>query len=143
MFPNSWISFGVLHGIALMLIIVRLTGAAGGRGCGRSGCWRSLLPRVVGAPVLRHAVDELGRPRHAQAGHRGLGAAAALAGRDVVGLRRRPVAAGAPARPGWPARLPRRWQPLALLGRWSLSFYMLHQPAADRRHPGGRCELLA
>jgi len=24
--------------------------------------------------------------------------------------------------------LPRALQPLALLGRWSLSFYMLHQP---------------
>jgi uncharacterized membrane protein len=32
-------------------------------------------------------------------------------------------------RPHWLAgRLPRALQPLAVLGRWSLSFYMLHQP---------------
>src|SRR5262249_37835853 len=36
--------------------------------------------------VLRHAVDELGRPRHAQARHRSLRAAAAVDRRD--GLRR-------------------------------------------------------
>ena len=28
MFPNSWISFGVLHGIALMLVVVRRMAAA-------------------------------------------------------------------------------------------------------------------
>jgi len=35
MFPRSWISFGVLHGMAVMLIAARLLGPLRG-GC---GCW--------------------------------------------------------------------------------------------------------
>ena len=53
---------------------------------------------------------------------------AALAGRDAVGAGRRAVAAARSGR-GWlTGALPRPLRPLAALGRWSLSFYMVHQP---------------
>ena len=111
----------------------------------RAGCGRSALAgdraaaAVVQHPFFDTRLDQLGRPGDAQAGHRGLRAAAALARRDAVGAggwaqwllaHRRGVLAGA---------LPRALRPLAVLGRWSLSFYMLHQPVligADRA--GGR-----
>ena len=64
MFPRSFISFGVLHGIAVMLVIARLTPSW--------GAWRwplglvaIVLPQLVARSVLRHALDQLGRPRHA------------------------------------------------------------------------------
>ncbi|HMR71321.1 MAG TPA: heparan-alpha-glucosaminide N-acetyltransferase, partial [Rubrivivax sp.] len=51
MFPRSWISFGVLHGIALMLVVVRLTAGW--------GAWRwplglaaILLPQWVAHPFF-------------------------------------------------------------------------------------------
>ena len=50
MFPRSFISFGVLHGIAVMLIVARLT-ARGAAGCGRSAV-ALLLPHVVQHPFF-------------------------------------------------------------------------------------------
>ena len=55
MFPRSYISFGVLHGMALMLIVARLTGGAGGRWLWPLGAVALLLPHVPAAPVVRHA----------------------------------------------------------------------------------------
>ena len=72
----------------------------------------------------------LDRPRHAQANHRGLCPAAALAGRDVVGvaagqwlIARRPDVLGGPLHP--------RLHALATIGRWPLTIYMLHQPCSS------------
>ena len=79
-------------------------------------------------PWFDTRADQLGRPRHAQAGDRGLRAAAAVARRVWWGLAAGQLAARAARAAGSPARLAARAAPLAALGRWRLSFYMLHQP---------------
>jgi uncharacterized membrane protein len=126
MFPKSWISFGVLHGIAVMLIVCRLA-APLGAWLVPVGLAAVLLPRFVqhtffDAPtaswvglVTRKPITEDWVPLLPWLGVMLWGLAA---GQWL--LRRRPeVLAGA---------LPPTLRPLALLGRWSLSFYMLHQP---------------
>ena len=126
MFPNSWISFGVLHGIAVMLVLGRLAAPL------RTWLWPLgalciALPVFVQHPgfdsrwtnwvglVTRKPVTEDFVPLLPWLGVLLLGLAA---GQWL--LRARPAwlsgALAAPARP------------LALLGRWPLSFYMLHQP---------------
>ena len=126
MFPKSWISFGVLHGIAVMLVLARLAAPL------RAGLWPLgllclVLPLWVQHPffdsrwtnwvglVTRKPVTEDFVPLLPWLGVLLFGLAAGQ------WLQR--------ARPGWlsgalmaPAR------PLAALGRWPLSFYMLHQP---------------
>lgn len=121
MFPNSWISFGVLHGMAVMLLALRLG-----------------LARLPDAVLLALAALAMAAPRWVQ-----------LPGFDTrwtnwVGLvTHKPITEDwvpvlpwlgvmllgfvvTRMRPGlWVGRAPR---PLAVLGRWSLSFYMLHQP---------------
>ena len=46
MFPRSWISFGILHGIALMLVLARLLAPLRG-GLWIAGLAAVLLPRLV------------------------------------------------------------------------------------------------
>jgi len=137
MFPGSFIYFGVLHGIALMLIIVRLT-----VGWGR---WLWL------AGAIAIAMKFLAMQAH-QAGWAGAAAEAldspwlnwlGLVGRlpvteDYVplvpwlGVMWWGMAAGQwllARRPGWVARaMPAALAPLCWLGRHSLAWYMLHQP---------------
>ena len=84
MFPRSWISFGVLHGIAVMLILVRWM-APLRRWLWPIGALAIVLPLLwrddaFNGPWLRWI--GLG---HAQAGDRRLRAGAAVAGRDAVG----------------------------------------------------------
>ncbi|MEO8081979.1 MAG: heparan-alpha-glucosaminide N-acetyltransferase [Caldimonas sp.] len=126
MFPKSYISFGVLHGIAVMLVVVRFTASW--------GAWRwplglvaIALPHLLQDPffdsrwtnwvglVTHLPVTEDYVPLLPWLGVMWWGAAAA----DALLRQRRVVLAG---------RLPRGLSPLAVLGRWSLSFYMLHQP---------------
>jgi uncharacterized membrane protein len=126
MFPQSWISFGVLHGIALMLVLGRLAAPL------RGGLWPLallclLLPQFVSSPffdsrwtnwvglVTRKPVTEDFVPLLPWFG--------VLLGGLACGewlLRARPQWLAGPLRPGL--------RPLAVLGRWSLSFYLLHQP---------------
>jgi uncharacterized membrane protein len=126
MFPESWISFGVLHGFAVMLVLVRL--AAPLRGwLWPLGLVLVLLPTLVQHPlfdarwsnwvglVTRKPVTEDYAPVLPWLGVMLWG----LAGGQWLLARRRAWLAGALARP---------LAPLATLGRWSLSFYMLHQP---------------
>lgn len=123
MFPRSWISFGVLHGIALMLVLLRL-----GLGLARlpNAALLVLAALAVAAPqLLQHPLFD-------------------TRWTNWVGLvTRKPVTEDyvpllpwfgvmllgfvvTRARPGlWAGAAPSR---LAVLGRWSLSFYMLHQP---------------
>ena len=133
MFPRSWIHFGVLHGMAVMLVIVRLLAPVGGRGGLGSVALLALavlalaLPHVVAHPffdtrltsaiglVTRKPVTEDYVPVLPWLGVFILGL---VAGQWV--LRHRPHWLHGP--------LPRRLGPLAMLGRWSLSFYMVHQP---------------
>jgi uncharacterized membrane protein len=126
MFPASFISFGVLHAIALMLVFVRFTTSW--------GAWRwllggiaMLLPLFVADPFFdsrwtnwvglttHKPVTEDYAPILPWLGVVWWGAAAAewLLGRHASLLR---------------GSVPRAARPLAVLGRWSLSFYMLHQP---------------
>jgi uncharacterized membrane protein len=126
MFPHGWISFGVLHGIALMLILTRLSARAG-KLLWPLGAVAIALPFFIAHPffdsrwtdwiglVTKKPVTEDFVPLLPWLGVMGWGMAAGqwlLAHRpDVLG--------GSIAGP---------LKPLALLGRWSLSFYMLHQP---------------
>jgi len=126
MFPLSWISFGVLHGIALMLIVGRLAAPLGGW-LWPIGLVALLLPLGLEHPffdtrltnwvglVTHKPVTEDYVPLLPWLGVMLWGLAA---GRWLL-ARQRGVLAGP---------LPRALGPLALLGRWSLSFYMLHQP---------------
>lgn len=126
MFPGSWISFGVLHGIAVMLVLARLAAPLGawlwplGALCIAlplavqhaffDSRWTNWVGLVTRKPVTEDFVPVL-----------------PWLGVMLWGLalgawllrHRRGVLAGA---------VPRALAPLALLGRWSLSFYMLHQP---------------
>ena len=138
MYPQSFIYFGVLHGIALMLIIVRLTA--------RWGNWLWLLGGVaiVAKFVAAYALDTT-----AMAGLADVLNAPAL---NWLGLiTRKPITEdyvpllpwlgvmwwGVAAGRRWSGRALLHWsgklpagliKPLATLGRWSLSYYMLHQP---------------
>jgi uncharacterized membrane protein len=126
MFPKSWISFGVLHGIALMLIASRLA-APLGLWLWPLGLLAVLLPQWVQHPffdtrwthwvglVTRKPVTEDFAPILPWLGVMLWG----LAAGQWMLQHRRAVLAGA---------VPRALQPLATLGRWSLSFYMVHQP---------------
>ena len=127
MFPHSWISFGVLHGIALMLVLGRLVAPLPGPALVALGAvllalshawahpffdsrWTNWVGLVTRKPVTEDYVPLLpwwGVMLWGQA-----------AGRWLL-ARQAHVLAG---------RLPRAGRPLAVLGRWSLSFYMLHQP---------------
>ncbi len=138
MFPASFIYFGVLHGIAVMLVVVRLT-AGWGRGLWLAGAAALALWWIGGlllqpggalaelAPVLdSRALNWLG-----------------LISRKPVTEDYVPllpwlavmwwgVASGQWLLRHHPSRLaaalPAAARPLAWLGRWSLSWYMLHQP---------------
>jgi uncharacterized membrane protein len=126
MFPGSWISFGVLHAIAVMLILVRLAAPL------RGALWPLglaclLLPLWVAHPffdarwtnwvglVTRKPITEDFVPLLPWLGVMLWGLAA---GRWL--LTHRPAALAGP--------VPSSLRPLAVLGRWSLSFYMVHQP---------------
>jgi uncharacterized membrane protein len=133
MFPKSFIYFGVLHGIAVMLVIVRFT-AGWGRWLWLAGAVAIGLPllapwlhaqgdlRVLNGPALNWLGMVAYKPRT----------------EDFVpvlpwlGVMWWGMAAGQwllRERPAWvQGAIPRAASPLAFLGRWSLSWYMLHQP---------------
>jgi len=126
MFPRSWISFGVLHGIAVMLILVRWMaplrlwlwpiGALAivlpllWRDEAFNGPWLRWIGLVTRKPLTEDYVPVL----------------------PWLGVMSWGVAAGQwlqARRPGWlQGAIPHPARGLALLGRWSLSFYMIHQP---------------
>lgn len=137
MYPQSFIYFGVLHGIALMLIVVRLTAHWGallwGFGAvaigvkyvvefGLNAAGSSELVDALNGPMLnwmglitRKPVTEDYVPLLPWLGVMWWGAAAAT------------WVSGSDARhQGW--HLPAMFKPLSVIGRWSLSYYLLHQP---------------
>ena len=134
MFPRSFIYFGVLHAIAVMLVIVRL-----------SSGWGRWLWLVGGVAILL--------PLAAPAAHQAWPALDLMNSRwwNWLGfISRKPVTEDYVPLLPWlgvvwwglaaghwllreradvvKASLSRAAQPLARLGRWSLSWYMLHQP---------------
>ncbi|HZY18518.1 MAG TPA: heparan-alpha-glucosaminide N-acetyltransferase [Ramlibacter sp.] len=134
MFPRSYIFFGVLHGIAVMLLVVRLT-AGWGRWLWLAGAVALLLPLAF--QQLHAAWPALDSLNHAPLHWLGLVSRKPVtedyvplfpwlgvvwwgmaAGQSLL-ARRRAVMTGALAAGA---------NPLAWLGRWSLSWYMLHQP---------------
>jgi uncharacterized membrane protein len=132
MFPNSFISFGVLHGIALILVVVRLTQGLG-PWLWLAGALAILLPQWIQHAwfdtrwtnwvglVTRKPVTEDYAPLLPWLGVVWWGLAS---GRWV--LSQRPMWLSGALPKGLDGRL--GLAGLALLGRWSLSFYMLHQP---------------
>ena len=126
MFPNSWISFGILHGIALMLIGARLA-APLGLWLWPLGLVLVLLPQWLHHPffdtrwtnwvglVTRKPVAEDFAPLLPWLGVMLWG----LAAGQTLLARQRGLLTGS---------VPAAARPLAALGRWSLAFYMLHQP---------------
>jgi uncharacterized membrane protein len=126
MFPKTFISFGVLHGIAVMLIVLRLSAGAG-PWLWPLGALAIALPWFVHDAwfdtrwtnwiglITRKPITEDYVPLLPWLGVAWWGLAA---GRWVLAHR-----------PGWlTGALPAALAPLAGLGRWSLSFYMVHQP---------------
>ena len=126
MFPKSWISFGILHGIALMLVATRLA-APLGRWLWPLGLLLILLPQWLAHPmfdsrwlnwaglVTKKPVTEDYAPLLPWLGVMCWGLAA---GQWCLAAHRHWLAGS----------LPKAARPLALLGRWSLGVYMLHQP---------------
>jgi uncharacterized membrane protein len=126
MFPKSWISFGILHGLAVMLLLARLL-APTGRWLWLTGALCMALPWLVQHPffdsrwtnpiglVTRLPVTEDYAPVLPWLGVMLWGLAA---GRWLLQHQRSALA----------GHVPSALRPLSILGRWSLSFYMLHQP---------------
>lgn len=135
MFPASFIYFGVLHGMAVMLVIARLTA-----GWGR-WLWPLGLLAIAMKFIASYAISTgvKGTFEHALNGRwlNWLGLVSRLpVTEDYVPLV--PWLGvmwwGMAAMQFWLARrggrmsLPRSRNPQAFLGRWSLTYYMLHQP---------------
>lgn len=129
MFPRSWIFFGVLHGIAVMLLLVRGVAPMLAAPAGRL-VLGALALLLIGLPQLwQHTIFDAGWLRWV-----GLGTGKPVtedyvpllpwAGVMLIGLL---AGRWAAARGGaWMAGAAPAW--LAILGRRPLSFYMLHQP---------------
>ena len=126
LFPRTWIRFGILHAIALASVIawplVRRPRLALALGVAIVAAGLFVAHPAFDAPALqwiglgtRKPVTEDWVPILPWLGVLWWGLAA---GRWL--LRHRPAWLQAP--------LPAAARPLALLGRWSLTFYMLHQP---------------
>ena len=126
MFPRTFIYFGILHGIAVMLVLARLA-APLGAWLWPLGALAIALPQLLQHPffdtrwtnwvglVTRKPITEDFVPLLPWLGVMVWGLAA-----GQWTLRQRPQ---------WLAgSILTSAAPLAFLGRWSLSFYMLHQP---------------
>jgi uncharacterized membrane protein len=132
MFPRSFITFGVLHGMALMLILTRLVACLHWPRavlCVLGGVLIA-LPQIVSSPLFDSPwTNWIGLVTHLPVAE------------DYVpllpwwGVMLWGLAGGQwliHSRPQWLSRSDAAWAApalawLPLLGRWSLSFYMLHQ----------------
>ncbi len=136
MFSSSFIHFGVLHGMAVMLVVVRLT-ARWGSWLWLAGAVAVSLPLVAGY-VLGHGMEELASWFNSRAlNWLGLVSRKPFT-QDYVpvfpwlGVMWWGMACGQwllARQLRWMRRpLTGIWKGLSMLGRWSLSYYMLHQP---------------
>lgn len=132
MFPNSFIYFGVLHGMAVMLVMVRLTAGWG------VWLWPLGLLAIAMKYIAAYAINTgvIGTFLNEKMFNwLGLISVKPITEDYVplvpwLGVVWWGMAAGL-----WWMKQPRRvWtaprglRPLVLLGRWSLSYYMVHQP---------------
>lgn len=138
MFPRSFIYFGVLHGMAVMLLVARATAGWRNAWLVLAGALALALPPLTAA-VLGGPLAPLAEAFNA----RGLNWLGLITRKPFtedyvpvfpwLGVMWWGLALGKwlLARPAQPlARaVPRAGAPLVLLGRYSLSWYMLHQPA--------------
>jgi len=138
MFPSSFIYFGVLHGMAVMLLILRLSAT---RWRGGDALWwlagALVLALSWAAPALVQS-----DPRLTVFNERWLNWIGLISHKPItedhvpllpwLGLMLWGYAATRwllRHRPNWlTGPLPRGGRALAALGTWSLSYYMLHQP---------------
>jgi uncharacterized membrane protein len=161
MFSNSWISFGVLHGMAVMLVVARLT-ARWNAWLWPLGLLAMLLPRFVAYPVFdTRLMNWVGLVTHKPITEDfvpvlpwlGLMWWGLAATRWTLTHRRHWLSSRGPKRQfdqsavnnvadaavkptprqnsAWHALRSQRsagWRWLTTLGRWSLTFYMVHQP---------------
>ena len=126
MFPRSFISFGVLHGIAVMLVVMRFSAGAG-RWLWLLGALALVLPQLV-----QHAWFDTRWTNWIGLVTRKPNTEDYVPVLPWLGVMWWGLAAGqwllAEHRSWLTGALPQVLRPLAVLGRWSLSFYMLHQP---------------
>ena len=138
MFPHSWISFGVLHGMAVMLILLRLLGTAlpparlaraplalAGVAALAVVAWR--LPHLVSEPFFDSRwTNWVGLITHLPQTEDYVPVlpwfGTMLTGYLIASLLL------THARGLFTGGVPAFVRPLSVLGRWSLTFYMLHQP---------------
>ena len=137
MYPQTFIYFGVLHGLALMLVVARLT-ALWGRWLWLLGGLAIASKFAASAALLTWAGADVVHLFNAP----GLNWLGWITQKPVtedyvplfpwLGVMWWGVAAGTwvlRERAHWLAlSMPATLRPMAWLGRWSLSYYMLHQP---------------
>jgi uncharacterized membrane protein len=135
-FPNSFIYFGVLHGIAVMLIVVRVTAGW--------GAWLWLLGALAiglkfAAPAMIAAVPALEALNTHWLNWLGLISRKPVTEDYVPLLPWLGVMWWGMATGRWALRVRPQWlgsaapaqggrKVLVFMGRWSLSYYLLHQP---------------
>lgn len=141
MFPRSFIYFGVLHGMAVMLLVARLT-AGWGRRLWVAGAVAIVLPHVFQHPVFdaawldwtglmtRKPITEDHVPLLPWLGLMwwGLAATQWMLAHRPGWLQGSDAATRASGDNTHPAQTPLFPRVLSTLGRWSLTFYMVHQP---------------
>jgi uncharacterized membrane protein len=127
MFPHSWISFGVLHGMAVMVLLLRLLAPLPTTALLALALLALAAPQLIADPLFDSRwTNWIGLITHKPRTEDyvpvlpwlGVMLTGFIACRSL--LRRRPDFLGGP--------VPRLLRPLAGLGRWSLSYYMVHQP---------------
>jgi len=130
MFPSTWISFGVLHGIAVMLILARLM-APLKNWLWPLGALAMLLPNWLAHPFFdtpyTHWVGLVTRPPRTEDWVPVLPWLGVLLWGLAAGqwLMRLPAQAALVRRL---SEVPAWLLPVVRLGQWPLLFYMLHQP---------------
>ncbi|MGY0194927.1 DUF1624 domain-containing protein [Leptothrix sp. BB-4] len=127
MFPHSWISFGVLHGMAVMLLLTRWIAPWPGMALATLAVAALAAPQLLADPFFDSRwTNWIGLVTHKPRTEDyvpvlpwlGVMLAGLLACRTL--LKHRPQALTGP--------LPRPLRPLAWLGSRSLGYYMVHQP---------------
>lgn len=127
MFPRSWISFGVLHGIAVMLLLCRLAAPAG-NWLWPLGALAVVLPLWIAHPFFdTRWTNWMGLVTHKPVTDDWVPVL------PWVGVMWWGMALGQwllRERSSWlSGKVPALLRHLAVLGRWPLTIYMLHQPA--------------